>query len=661
MNLEFEKLKKFDYLRFCKVIKGTKSPYETAWQNKPYTYNEISEHINNGGNYGVLGGQGGVIIIDCDKVTLSNDKNCRQEQYDHELQKAIEKHFPKTLTVQTASGGKHYYFKCPKLKNKIVLKSKRDFLLMHFGEILSLGSQAIGPGSYNQERDSHYKIIQEQDIAEISITKLYITLSPFLEKVQQAKDNAEISVNNPIDSLRITDIFSTTGMTKQGNEYFGKHPIHGSSNGMNFWIDPSKNVWHCFRCGSGGGPAAAIAVKEGIISCSQATRGVIRGQIFSQVMESAKSTYNLSSLTPTDALKDESTLLHNSFLQLWQLNDYKNYTPDNNFIVKSLIYPRTVNMFYSPPGEFKSFFSLYLSLCLSQGLNFLNYPTKQNAVLYCDMENNDRTVKQRLLAIHKGLKNTMENPPLYFLKEKEDIIRGGRLNEAFVTKLFHTINEHDIKIIFFDTIRRLGDFDENSSGDISLLYQQLFKPLVDEFGCTIIFLHHSTKNKESFRGSIDFLGMVDTAYKFNRIGKKTDKPAKVKIVNEKNRDGEIEELIAQIDFDSYTFKDADQEIEMLDRVDFDEIIKTETEKAKSKFQICKELILAHTNPDKEYFIRDYEAFVENSAEEISRPTLKRVLTHLIDNNIFIRNKNHSYQYNEPEAEYKKEDVTEDLS
>ena len=66
-------------------------------------------------------------------------------------------------------------------------------------------------------------------------------------------------------------------MKKSGSEYFGSHPIHGSESGSNFWINPSKNMWHCFRCDSGGGPLAAIAVKEGIIDCSEANKGSLRG------------------------------------------------------------------------------------------------------------------------------------------------------------------------------------------------------------------------------------------------------------------------------------------------------------------------------------------------------------------------------------------------
>lgn len=57
-------------LRFCKIRYGTKKPFETDWVNKPYTWEEIQDHIKKERNFGVLCGFGDLIVIDCDEKEL---------------------------------------------------------------------------------------------------------------------------------------------------------------------------------------------------------------------------------------------------------------------------------------------------------------------------------------------------------------------------------------------------------------------------------------------------------------------------------------------------------------------------------------------------------------------------------------------------------------
>ena len=57
------------------------------------------------------------------------------------------------------------------------------------------------------------------------------------------------------------------GLKPRGNKLVGSHPIHGSTTGMNFEIDLSKNVWYCFRHASGGGCRELIAILNGIVEC----------------------------------------------------------------------------------------------------------------------------------------------------------------------------------------------------------------------------------------------------------------------------------------------------------------------------------------------------------------------------------------------------------
>jgi len=52
--------------------------------------------------------------------------------------------------------------------------------------------------------------------------------------------------------LSITDVCTITDGVRCGDEIRGSHPVHGSTTGQNFAINPHENTWHCFRCGTGG-------------------------------------------------------------------------------------------------------------------------------------------------------------------------------------------------------------------------------------------------------------------------------------------------------------------------------------------------------------------------------------------------------------------------
>ena len=86
--------------RFIKIQHGEKAPFEKKWQNeKNYTWNnpEFQQHINNGGNYGIVCGYGNLVVIDADKTKVIE---------------TIENNLPETFIVETGRGGKHFYYEC---------------------------------------------------------------------------------------------------------------------------------------------------------------------------------------------------------------------------------------------------------------------------------------------------------------------------------------------------------------------------------------------------------------------------------------------------------------------------------------------------------------------------------------------------------------------
>ncbi|MBM3224375.1 MAG: hypothetical protein FJZ47_11300 [Candidatus Tectomicrobia bacterium] len=85
---------------------------------------------------------------------------------------------------------------------------------------------------------------------------------------------------------------------KSATELCGAHPVHGSSTGSNFSLNPAKQVWHCHRHTTGGGSLALIAVCEGLLPCEAASPGAIRGALFRDAVRIAQKTFRASMPSP---------------------------------------------------------------------------------------------------------------------------------------------------------------------------------------------------------------------------------------------------------------------------------------------------------------------------------------------------------------------------
>lgn len=592
-------LEKYEELRYCRVRKGTKKPFEKEWQKKLYTLQQIQKFIEKGENYGVLCGHGNLAVIDSDTKSL-------QTMVEHEL--------PITLRVKTGSGGTHNYFFISDLKNKIILTTKNADGQKHYGEVQSYGAQVVGPNSIHPN-GNRYEVLVDKEIATISYELLIKAIKPFMQEVIESikhKEYEQKSYGVEIDDLSVADIWGTGGLKSQGNEYYGEHPIHGSSGGMNFWINPLKNTWHCFRCNSGGGVLSAIAVKEGIIDCSEARQGYLRGAKAKEAIEIGKDHYGLlDKELPKDIYlnKGIQSIKDKNKLVLWSYQNFKELKKDTNFLIQDVIYPKTVTMMYSPPGQFKSILALQLAMAVAQGKEWMKFSTRKHNVLYCDKENNDQIIKDRLMMLFEGMNYEEEDFPLYILRRQGDL-----KNEEFVKLLSKEIQEKEIKLIIFDTLHRFADYDENRADDINWLYTKVFQPLIEDHGISIIFLHHTSKSG-GYRGSGDFLGMVDTAYSIVREGKTN----KFRIINEKCRAGEIENIIGEIDFGEDFIKiiRLNEEIQNENKLSK---LKELTQKIQSCFKEGQKL--RKKEIEDQFEMEDYEYSVS---------TLKRSLKWLVDN------------------------------
>ena len=284
---------------FCKVAKNDKKPFEQGWSKKPYQWNNPSlvSWLDSGGNYGVMGGHGDLVIFDADELDRL-----------HEL--GVIALLPETFTVRTPGrGGWHLYYICKGAGKKMALydpeKTSQDAKgreqLIHVADLVSAGMQAVGPNSVryfpeDEEKFRSYQIINDVPITEITMEQLQeaikiLKTSPKVGKEKKIQDKREAPAGQDkrwFDELHVEDVLMPDNVVVDNSdttgELQGAHPIHGSDNGKNFAINIKKNNWVCFRCKNeegdycGGGPWELLGIREGIITCDDCYKGWRRDQ-----------------------------------------------------------------------------------------------------------------------------------------------------------------------------------------------------------------------------------------------------------------------------------------------------------------------------------------------------------------------------------------------
>jgi len=270
--------------RFVLIKDGSKFPFEKKWtteNNYPWYHKKFLDHIEQGGNYGVVCGYGNILVIDCDTEKVDERvRNC----------------FPDTFVVKTGSGGYHHYFICKDLDKSIRLKDDEG---VNVGDIQYKGKQVVGPNS-NHPNGNKYRVVEDREIKEIydeEVKEMFDDMIVSRTGREIAKDEElemKKEYNGSICGISVADVVSLRGLFKrEGTEYQGAHPIHGSSTGRNFTLNVKKNTWYCWRHDVGGGPYSLLAIKHGLIKCEEAGRGALDSQTFQKVLKIAKEKYGV--------------------------------------------------------------------------------------------------------------------------------------------------------------------------------------------------------------------------------------------------------------------------------------------------------------------------------------------------------------------------------
>jgi hypothetical protein len=140
------------------------------------------------------------------------------------------------------------------------------------------------PGTINRKYDKPVAGIQACDVRYTLADFDWLTPLP----APSVHHGEGTGVQDQPDLTTVVQAYGGTLAQKSEQEWHGPHPQHGSSTGVNFDVNTTKHLWHCWRHGTGGDALSLIAVCEGLIACEDLQPGVLGGALFPKVLDLAK-------------------------------------------------------------------------------------------------------------------------------------------------------------------------------------------------------------------------------------------------------------------------------------------------------------------------------------------------------------------------------------
>lgn len=535
-------IKQLEHGRIVLIEKDLKSPFEPAWPlmeglyerveggawlNKKtgefykvkgevyrreltnYSFDDpkVQEHLAKGGNIGFLCGSGRIYVFDLDKI---------------ELLKEFEEILGETLTIETKNGY-HLYFEYDGELYKTIFEKNN----VHLGELQGIGQQVLIPPSIHPS-GKEYVVFKDLPIVKLTPEKLQLIKQRFTDdKFFEVKSPDWSLYENKLgDKLPITSLVDISKFKPYGQEFYGIHPIHGSTTGMNLFINPSINMWHCFRHDSGGDSLAYLSIKEGICQCEDFSKKGkrLKGEDFIRTLESAEKKYNIS----FDKINNADIQAPNIFSSNFRILSVKELCemdiPLPKWLVRMWIPDEGLVIFAGKSASMKSFLVTAMAVCSMYEKNFLGkFKAEKVTWLYIDDDNPLGTAKDRILKVLKGLN---AEPPIEFKYISQSNLKIDK--EEDIRVLSKIITDLNAKVIVLDSLTRfLSTTNENDANEMNSVLNTL-RRLAALHKVTFLMIHHLRKSStdrkigdpdDMIRGSSDIINACDVGLIISRKDK----------------------------------------------------------------------------------------------------------------------------------------------
>jgi len=170
------------------------------------------------------------------------------------------------------------------------------------------------------------------------------------------------------------------------------------------------------------------------------------------------------------------------------------------------------------PKTYKSILALNMATRLASGCDWMGHSVnKPHKCVVLNAEGGYYSIRDRLRRMERSLKQVQQE----YLYISEYVSLNIIEPEGF-TLLAQSLEEHEPDVLVFDPLVRFHDAEENASNEMAAVMGVL-RGLIQQFGISIILVHHDTKGGSPMRGSSVMLGEYDSMMhlKVNREHKRT--------------------------------------------------------------------------------------------------------------------------------------------
>lgn len=501
-----------------------KHPVHGGWQKSylPSPSDAYTIWIEDGPlwNVGVLtGAPSGFFALDIDP------KNGGDEQ----LAKLIAQHgeLPRTYTVRTGSGGRHYYFRLPDwdVRNSNGRITDGIDVRGTGGQVIAAGSTS-GIGGYVVEEDAEIveapawllemipKGGSSQAVVVIEDLPAQLDLDP--ETASRVQRYAETVINNAVSKY----VHAPSG---SGNEQLFTSACKVLEIVQSPWnVFTTRDALNALEAGrkqrialstSGGGQAAEefsktfasaqrCVVGQGHPMPEDRTAGVLFDHPLLARPEVGDTPGKAEAVA--EPAVDEVTLMLGKMLTVSKLKTL----PKPQHLVQGLLDLDSESWLIAEPGGFKSFIAIDIAAHVASGRPWRGRLTRQGAVVYMAAEG----VKGISLRVEAWEKTYGEiGDHLYVYPEPVQVADAS--NWAYFVRACTVIKP---ALIVLDTQARISlGLDENSASDIGHLIEAV-RRLKAATGACVLVIHHVGRNGHGARGSSALDAAQDTEIRVKR-------------------------------------------------------------------------------------------------------------------------------------------------
>ena len=424
-------------------------------------------------DWGIDCGKSGLVVLDDDR---GKNKQAVKSLLSLELENGD---LPVTFTVQTQSGGRHYYYFGEARNSNNKLGPGLD--------IRGVGGFVVAPGSRG------YDILQSSEIVDAPQWLIDLAGAPIERQSPEIPSNIELDL--PASVAKATNYLQTAFAAVQGQggdtlTYKTACKVRDMGVSMDKCMELMLDYWND-RCIPPWDPEALLAKIHNAYHYAK------------QLIANDSPASAFTEYTPVD---EPPSIKPSLFIEANALLARKIKI---HYLVRGLLETPTTGLIFGDSTAGKSFIAIDLSLAVACKTRWLGHDATDGAVIYFAGEG--RSGIQRRVAAWCKHYNTAPPANRMFISEQRIEFSAKCLKAAADEMMAIEALGVPIKLVVVDTLARHmpGDHDENSAKDMGAFINAC-DAIRDRFKCVLAVVHHTGKmNKETSRGSSALRGAMD--------------------------------------------------------------------------------------------------------------------------------------------------------